>query len=352
MRINTLHKLFVLALLVTTPLLSQIEGSSSHTARKAALDIGSGTIRICIANVSVKDNIPRIYKIFAEKKQEIPFANEAGKNNNILDEAIYQQALSTLHKFKKLSDENGVQKIIGVATDIFRKASNGTEFIERLSRESGIDIRIISQDKEGELGFLTVSHVANTFNPPIDAERMVAWDNGNSSMQLSALQKGSMVVYKSPFGLFPVEEALAEVRMNMNGSAPKEINPISLEEADQLTAYLIQRSPEASNEMLDAIRNGTVVRKHGNGIFPALFKANDKKVITKIEVQETIEKFLGKTDKEINHIVNLGEESETVLLRLITLYAIMEKFDIPAVRCAKVTSGNTYGIFLDTSLWD
>ena len=96
----------------------------------------------------------------------------------------------------------------GIATAAFRNALNGVEWIDRLSRDPqiGFPIRVISQtvpltllfnrcslltfcQEEGKLGFmtaLTIAQHSHRKNP----EKLIAWDSGGASFQITSLISG------------------------------------------------------------------------------------------------------------------------------------------------------------------
>lgn len=335
------------------------QNETTQTTIEAALEIGSGTIRFCIATIVREDGSVSIKEILFEKSNEVLFANNAAANDNILDETIFQEALHTLKIFKDTAAENKVLKIHGIATDIFRKAKNGREFIENLSHELDWEIKIINQNKEGRLGFLTIAHIVGLYNPPINHDQLVAWDAGNSSAQLTILnQKGEFIVYQSPFGLTPIRKILQKIRDNNKNQSILDnspaidtltTNPVLKEELDELINYLIENSLDIPSAIADTIRDGVVVRKFNGGMLQHLFHADHERLLTKTEIMAEIERCANKTDIEIEQMYGSTEiEAESLILKLVSLYFLMEKFDIPWIRFAKLTSGNSYGIFLDS----
>ena len=49
----------------------------------------------------------------------------------------------------------GAEQLAGVCTAAFRKACNGPSFIREASAKYGIKLRIITQEQEAKIGFLT-----------------------------------------------------------------------------------------------------------------------------------------------------------------------------------------------------
>ena len=98
---------------------------SKDSLRRGALDIGSGSIKCMIADVE-KTKIQR--RILNDSKQLLSM-NDYKKfgyiteSNKILGQSILQEYKSELQA-------HGVSQINVVATEVFRKASNGSEIMK------------------------------------------------------------------------------------------------------------------------------------------------------------------------------------------------------------------------------
>ncbi|MDI6800857.1 MAG: hypothetical protein QMD01_02205 [Thermodesulfovibrionales bacterium] len=116
------------------------------------IDIGSNTIRVLIGYI--KDG--KLTRIAADR-----YVTRLGRNmlkNGLLDEDGIEESILSLIKIKALCESFGAKKIVAVGTSALREARNNNEFLERVKKETGIRIEIISGEKEAELtlkGILT-----------------------------------------------------------------------------------------------------------------------------------------------------------------------------------------------------
>ncbi len=316
------------------------------------IEVGSGLVRMCIADVSGEGDKRMIDNIRREVQIPVLFADQAALHNNILSEGVYQEALAVLTQYKAIAYQLGSPKMYAVATDIFRKSHNGPEFIDRLSRDLDFSIEIIDQNKEGELGFYSIAHVISQDFPSLDKEHLVSWDSGNSSAQISVLGPNhEILTYKSPFGLVPLRLALEEIRKAQFAYASSMINPIPLLEAEALIAYIRNNLPEVPKNIADAIRVGVVVRKFSMSRLNDVFGKREDQFLTIQEVKEMLDRLIDKSDDEIKSILgSIGLDPKYVVLTLISLYATMDKLEIAGIRFARVC-GNTYGLLLDPDIW-
>ena len=114
--------------------------------RYASIDVGSNTVRLLLAErrdggnfrpLRVERRITRLGRNFSAK--------------NMLDEKAMLQTLATLQVFADILREERVETVFAVVTGVVREAKNGIEFIEKVWKETGISLRLISGEEEARL---------------------------------------------------------------------------------------------------------------------------------------------------------------------------------------------------------
>lgn len=137
----------------------------------------------------------------------------------------------------------GCAEISGVATEVFRKASNGPQYLERL-RQCGLPVQLVAQEMEAELGFKTAVSSGKYPNSSV-----LAWDSGGASFQITAIDSGRSTAkataykfYLGTFGSSVMTSYLVEgIRKTpLNLSAKPRVNPVTLDEAKQMIAHVQQ----------------------------------------------------------------------------------------------------------------
>ena len=151
---------------------------SSVVRRRAAFDIGSGMTKMQVCDVELATG--RILAThFAEERQVLFAADwkqnsrEGGMGAAGLSGSIQQQGLEVLGELKTIAMGLGAVEMRAVATEVFRKAANGAQFLESVESRLGIQSSIIAQEEEARLGWLTA--VAGSVAVP---ESVLAWDSG------------------------------------------------------------------------------------------------------------------------------------------------------------------------------
>lgn len=120
------------------------------TVRVAAIDIGSNSIRLMIVDVPVAGR----RAMRDEEKAYARLGHGVLETGKLSDEAM-DAAVAALDRMVRLAREREATHVRAVATAAVRQATNGAEFIERVRREVGLDIEVISGEHEGRLALLS-----------------------------------------------------------------------------------------------------------------------------------------------------------------------------------------------------
>ncbi|WP_215224458.1 Ppx/GppA phosphatase family protein [Echinicola shivajiensis] len=117
----------------------------------AAIDIGTNSIHLVIAEVTARQNI----KVLIDEKEMVKLGVGVFATNQLSQDA-FDRGLEVIKRYVQLADQFGVDEIITAATSATREAKNGGAFLDKLSKETGIVPRVISGKEEARLIFLAV----------------------------------------------------------------------------------------------------------------------------------------------------------------------------------------------------
>ena len=113
----------------------------------AAIDIGSNTVHLVVAHCT-PDDLDII-----EDEVELVRIGESVTATGEISQQKRQQTIETLCKYKALAAKHEAGQILVVATEAIRQASNSSEFLEDVERETGLKIHLINGDTEATLTF-------------------------------------------------------------------------------------------------------------------------------------------------------------------------------------------------------
>ena len=111
----------------------------------AAIDVGSNTIRLLIGEIEGH----KIKDVYSDRKIT-RLGNLVDQTGRLQDENI-QASSAVLKEFSSILGKYGVEYVRAVATSALREASNSASFVKEVLDNTGIQIEVISGEKEAEL---------------------------------------------------------------------------------------------------------------------------------------------------------------------------------------------------------
>ena len=120
--------------------------------RLAAIDIGSYSVRLTVAELE-GDGIRIVFE-----KGRITSLGSGVKEEGRLREDRIEETLEVLEEYKKDIERLGVQRVLAVATEAIRRASNSKEFLRLVKERTGMEVKVITPSEEGGLAFLGASY--------------------------------------------------------------------------------------------------------------------------------------------------------------------------------------------------
>ncbi len=118
----------------------------------ATIDIGTHSVLLLIAQKNPDGKI----KVLADEATLTRIGEGMGSINNFLSSGM-ERTLAVLKKYKAICDQHRVEKILCVGTAAFRKAKNVADFVIQVKKETGIEIEIISGEREAALTWKAAS---------------------------------------------------------------------------------------------------------------------------------------------------------------------------------------------------
>lgn len=114
----------------------------------AVIDIGTNTVLLLIARLKSKHQLEVIHQ-----ESAVPRLGQGLSENHCLDATPMERTLDVLKKYKDICYQHKVKKIITVGTAACRIAANTKVFIDKVKKECGFKLEVISADKEAEYTF-------------------------------------------------------------------------------------------------------------------------------------------------------------------------------------------------------
>ncbi len=112
------------------------------------IDIGSNSMRMVVFKKSSRFG----FHLINESKSKVKISEGCYENNGNLQNIPLQRAYDALKSFLQIAKNLKSRKILCVATSALRDAPNGADFVKRVSKELGLNIKVIDGQKEAYYG--------------------------------------------------------------------------------------------------------------------------------------------------------------------------------------------------------
>lgn len=171
--------------------------SEAKAPRLAAIDVGTNTIRLVVAEVQGDGT----YRILDEERDMARLGQGLAKTGRLSDEAI-ERSLAAIGKMKAIADGFEVEQLRAIATSAVREAQNGRVFLREAWRRHRVRIEVISGDQEAQLAFRSASRHFN-----LEGRSAAIVDIGGGSLEI-IFSAGAVVdqVYSLPLGAVRMTE--------------------------------------------------------------------------------------------------------------------------------------------------
>ena len=175
----------------------QIYLTADMASRLAGIDIGSNSVRLLVAEVLRGGS----YRILDEEREPTRLARSVSAAGRLDDEAM-ERTIAALASFKQIAAGYQVSALRTIATCAVREATNGSDFCRRVREEVGLEVEVISGEREARLAFTSVQHAVD-----LTGKNIVIADIGGGSTEI-VFATGSLVesIFSTPLGAVRLTE--------------------------------------------------------------------------------------------------------------------------------------------------
>ena len=162
----------------------------------AAIDFGTNTARLLIAERSTAGIVP------VRVEREVVRLGGGFTDEYGLSDEAWERGLACLHRFSEIISDYEVRQIRASATSAVRDAVNGRLFVDKVFKDTGVQLVVIDGDEEARL---TLKGVLSGLDS--ESGTLVVLDVGGGSTEFTISSHGSPVFIKSmPIGVVRLTE--------------------------------------------------------------------------------------------------------------------------------------------------
>lgn len=308
---------------------------------RAAIDIGSGATKLRVAEVNLKTH--KIERILVNESFPVQYQEHLSKSTtNTFDEEVMKSGLEAIKKSKQIALQNHAMKLVAVATASFRKAANSQKFIDQIYKETGVPIYIIDQDLEGKLAFNAVLSQGH-----YDPHKLVVWDIGGGSLQLTAKEDGHYLTYRGALASIEFKNLMIKDVQHKDSKQVSTPNPMSLNEIQQGVIKAREIASKVDRVFKDRIHQpGAQIVGVGNifayGIYPAV---NKKNPYNQQDLENALKEMANQNDQQLGG----GDYANVQVSNALLVLGYMQALNIPNVFVLDIN--NADGALLYNDFW-
>lgn len=151
--------------------------------RVGCVDAGSNAIRFLAAEFSS----PTEFETLAYQRVPVRLGHQVFLTGQLAASAM-EGAIEAFRSFRDQMDQLDLQAFRAVATSATREAKNGTEMVQRLANETGIELEMISGSEEARL-----VHLAVASRVDLSGGQWILTDLGGGSVEVSLVDDMGML---------------------------------------------------------------------------------------------------------------------------------------------------------------
>jgi len=294
-------------------------GSPSARERLAAIDVGSNSIRLLIADYHPSTGLAAIDEVKAQPRLAQGLA-ATGR----LDPDAMDRALVALGRMADVCRRRGATRVAAVATAAVREARNGAEFVRRVRDEVDLPLQVISTEHEAQLSYRSVRHHFR-----LDDTKALIADIGGGSLELVGAVNGLVELSRSlPYGAVRLtEQWLAGKRTER-----REVAALRKHLAKRLTRQLPKRAWTGariigSGGTFTNLGRMVVARRGGDPSQPV-----HGLEVSVAEVEHLLEWLAARTSAQRQNVPGLNpERADIILAGLAVVASLLQRLDAPGV---------------------
>ncbi|MEK6239186.1 MAG: Ppx/GppA family phosphatase [Planctomycetales bacterium] len=170
----------------------------------AGIDVGTNSIRLIIAEGLRGGK----YRILDDEKEATRLGARLGSTGKLEPEAV-EKSLVALRRMKEIASGFQASQTRAIATCAVREAKDGAEFCERVQREVGLTLEVVSSKEEARFAFRSVQEHFD-----LEQRDVVLADIGGGSTELVMASNGVIEkIYATKLGAVRLTERLGVERM-------------------------------------------------------------------------------------------------------------------------------------------
>ena len=173
----------------------------AHPHRFAALDLGSLTVRLAVAEPTPGGQ----FRVLLHRREITGLGRGLAATGDLAPEGM-ARTLEALQTFKQVMAAQGVEVCRAVGTQALRQARNRQVFLDQVQDSLGLAVEVLAPEAEARLSLAGV--LTNLAPAVLTAPEVLVFDVGGGSSEFALMRPGREPVFASlPLGVLTLSQA-------------------------------------------------------------------------------------------------------------------------------------------------
>ncbi|WP_315602468.1 Ppx/GppA phosphatase family protein [Treponema socranskii] len=268
-------------------------------SRKAIIDIGSNSIKFFVGELSADGTIKTVLDT-----NDIARLGEGLDSTGAISPEAMERNVASVAAFAKQAKELGADRIVSVGTMALRKASNSAEFVEKVKKACGVEVRIIPGEEEARLSYLAILS-----GLPLEKDAdLVVFDTGGGSTEF-IYGKGTQMVKRFSVNLGAVR--ITENYLKADPVSPADVQAAIAQIDKEFNEAGVNGKPEQLVGMGGTVTSMGAVKHKMVKYDPSVIQGSR---LTKKDIEEQIEEYSKRTVEQRKELPGLQPKRADVIL--------------------------------------
>lgn len=150
----------------------------------AAIDVGSNSVHLLVARVEAAPGGESLSLTTLDDRSDLIGLGDAVDRDGLIPADEMAATLEAIQRFVAAAQSTGVDRVVVLGTDPLRRATNARDLVDRVERQRGVSLTVLTERQEAVLTFLGVTRGT----PP--GSTLAAVDIGGGSTEVSLHSPG------------------------------------------------------------------------------------------------------------------------------------------------------------------
>lgn len=287
--------------------------------RIGVLDVGSNTVHLLLVDAHPGAKPLPAYKEKTELRLVELLDGEGTVNGHGADQLV-QSCINAV----EIAEDKGATSMLAFATSALRESPNAVDVIDRVRREAGVDLRVLSGEDEARLTFLAVRRWYGW-----SAGRILCFDIGGGSLELAGgIDEDPDVAISLPLGAArltrdwftsdpPPETEVRVLRRHVRAEIAEVVGKVS--------RFGVPDQTVASSKTFRSLARVAGAAPSGEGAYV-------RRLLKRGDLQELVAKLAQMPSAERAKLPGVAKgRAEQLLAGAVVADAAMDLFDVPSV---------------------